>query len=92
MPPSAIAAETAHEIGKPLMVHVGNYPPALTDVLKLLGKDDIITHAYHGKPGGILTEEKTIIEEARKAREKGVKFDVGQRCGQASVTGCLSRL
>ncbi len=75
--PIAIAAETAHEIGKPLMVHVGNYPPALTDVLKLLGKDDIITHAYHGKPGGILTEEKTIIEEARKAREKGVKFDVG---------------
>ena len=29
-----------------LTVHVGNYPPALTDVLKLLGKNDIVTHAY----------------------------------------------
>ena len=75
--PIAIAARTAHEVGKPLMVHVGNYPPALTDVLKLLDRNDIITHAYHGKPGGILTEDKKIIEEAQKARERGVKFDVG---------------
>lgn len=43
------AARIAKEIGKPLMVHVGNYPPALTEVLKLLDKKDIVTHAYHGK-------------------------------------------
>jgi dihydroorotase len=82
--PIALAAKTAHELKKPLMVHVGNYPPALTEVLELLDKNDIITHAYHGKPGGILTEENHIIEEAEKARKRGVKFDIGH--GSASFS------
>ncbi len=82
--PIALAAKTAHELKKPLMVHVGNYPPALTEVLELLDKNDIITHAYHGKPGGILTEENHIIEEAEMARKRGVKFDIGH--GSASFS------
>ena len=40
--PIELAAKLAAETGKPLMVHVGNYPPALTEVLKLLGKNDIV--------------------------------------------------
>ena len=75
--PIAIAARTAHELGLPLMIHVGNYPPALTDVLELVEKNDVITHAYHGKPGGILTPEGEIIPQALAARARGVQFDVG---------------
>lgn len=75
--PIELAAKTAKELKKPLMVHVGNYPPALTDVLALLGKNDIVTHAYHGKRGGILTEQGDIIQEAIDARNRGVLFDVG---------------
>ena len=75
--PIALAAKVAKETGKPLTVHVGNYPPALTEVLGLLEKDDIVTHAYHGKKGGILTEEGHIIPEAIEARARGVLFDVG---------------
>ena len=37
----------------------------------------ILSLTLSRETGRILTEEKTIIEEARKAREKGVKFDVG---------------
>lgn len=75
--PIAIAARTAHELGRPLMVHVGNYPPALGEVIDLLDTGDIITHAYHGKPGGILNEDGSIIEQAIKGRQRGVRFDVG---------------
>ncbi len=75
--PIAIAAQTAHEIDVPLMVHVGNYPPALGDVIDVLDHGDIITHTYHGKPGGILGEDGKPIEQAVRGRARGVRFDVG---------------
>ena len=79
------AARIAKETKKPLMVHVGNYPPALSEVLELLGKNDIVTHAYHGKKGGILDESGEIIPEAVKARERGVLFDVGHGVASFSL-------
>ena len=75
--PIAIAAKTAHELGVPLMVHVGNYPPALGDVIDVLDHGDVITHTYHGKPGGVLNEYGTPIEQAVRGRSRGVRFDVG---------------
>ena len=75
--PIAIAAQTAHELKLPLMVHVGNYPPALGEVIDLLDTGDIVTHAYHGMPGGILNDDGTIIEQAIRGRNRGVRFDVG---------------
>ena len=75
--PIRLAAEIAHEVKLPLMVHVGNYPPALKDVLNVLEAGDIVTHAYHGKKGGILNADGTIIEEALNARRRGVLFDIG---------------
>ena len=83
--PIALGAKTAKETGKPLMVHVGNYPPALTEVLNLLDKGDVVTHAFHGKKGGILTEEGHIIPEAVKARERGVLFDIGHGVASFSL-------
>lgn len=82
--PIRLAAETAHRIGRPLMVHVGNQPPMLSEVLELMDENDIITHAYHGKPGGILTPDGHIIEAALRARNRGVKFDIGH--GSASFS------
>lgn len=80
--PIQIAAEIAQEVNRPLMVHVGNYPPSLQEVLDLLNKGDIVTHAYHGKKGNILDEEGKIIKSAIKARDRGVLFDIGH--GSAS--------
>lgn len=79
------AAEIAHAVNKPLMVHVGNYPPHLEDVLNCLEQGDIVTHAYHGKVGNILTEDQSsIIKEATSARSRGVLFDIGH--GSASFS------
>lgn len=67
-----------HEMGDmPLMVHVGANPPELKDVLALLRKGDILTHAYNGKPNGIIDQEGKIEDFVWDAYHRGVIFDVG---------------
>ena len=61
----------------PVMVHVGANPPELEDILALMTKDDVLTHAYNGKPNGMLTAAGTIKPFVRNAYERGVIFDVG---------------
>lgn len=79
--PLRTAKETAGAHGLPVMVHVGNAPPALADVLGLLGEGDVVTHAFHGKDGGLFGPAGPL-PEARAALERGVRFDVGH--GSAS--------
>jgi dihydroorotase len=59
------------------MVHVGNAPPGLGKILNLLDAGDVVTHAFHGKPGGILSADGKLIPEAASALKRGVHFDVG---------------
>ena len=81
--PIEMAKDISRETGLPLMVHVGNMPPRLEEVLDLLEKGDIVTHPFHGKKGGIVKEDNSdMIPEARKAKERGVLFDIGH--GEAS--------
>jgi dihydroorotase len=75
--PIKIGRKLARLAGLPLMVHIGNAPPLLEDVLNLMDQGDIITHAFHGKPGGILDRKGQPIPEAVEARKRGVWFDVG---------------
>lgn len=72
------ASDVAKEVGLPLMVHIGEPNPLLGNILNVLQKGDIVTHCFHGKPGGILSsKDGSIIIEACRARERGVLFDVG---------------
>ncbi|MCR8644848.1 amidohydrolase/deacetylase family metallohydrolase [Paenibacillus sp. N1-5-1-14] len=83
--PLKIAKSVAKEANLPVMIHIGNAPPKLPEVLDLLEKGDVVTHAFHGKKGGILTEEGTdLIPEARAALARGVLFDIGH--GTASFS------
>lgn len=78
----------AKELGLPVMVHIGNEPPQLEEVLNCLEKGDIVTHIFHGKPKGIFDEEgrlKPLVEE--KYRE-GVLFDVGHGAASFSFDVC----
>ncbi|MEY9092869.1 amidohydrolase/deacetylase family metallohydrolase [Paenibacillus sp. RC84] len=75
--PLQIAKDTAREAGLPVMVHIGNAPPQLGDVLDLLEAGDVVTHAFHGKAGGILSPDGGLIPQAVRALEHGVLFDVG---------------
>ena len=73
MEPLARARELADKAGLPIMVHIGNAPPPLGAVLDMLQKGDIVTHSFHGKPGGL----SDFSREFLKAAERGVHFDVG---------------
>lgn len=66
----------AEELGVPVMVHCTNPPDSLGSLLDLMRAGDVVTHMYHGKGSSIL-DGKEISGAARRARERGVWFDVG---------------
>jgi dihydroorotase len=75
--PIEMGKKIAKKAGLPLIVHIGNYPPGVEDVINMLEKDDIVTHSYHGKKNGLFNEDGTLKNMALEARKRGVKFDVG---------------
>lgn len=80
--PVKLARQAARLSGTGLMVHIGNAPPLIDEVLDLLEAGDIVTHCWHGKFGGLLGRDKKPIPAAWAAAERGVKFDIGH--GSAS--------
>lgn len=83
------ARELADALDVPVMVHVGQSPPGLSQVLGHLAAGDVVTHALHGKGDGLLDPEGLPIAEALDARERGVAFDVGH--GSASFAFDVAR-
>lgn len=75
--PIEIAKKVACDLDIPLVVHIGNYPPKIEDVLNLMDRGDVITHCYHGKPNGLLHDNGDIKEETLSAVKRGVLFDIG---------------
>lgn len=69
--------EFAKKIGLPVMVHIGNMPPKIEEVLQILEEGDILTHSFHGKVGGILDEHKNIKPIVQQKYDEGILFDVG---------------
>lgn len=80
--PVRLARQAARLSGTGLMVHIGNAPPLIDEVLDLLEEGDIVTHCWHGKYGGILGRDKKPLPAVWAAAERGVKFDIGH--GSAS--------
>ena len=64
-------AEKNHLI---LMVHSSNSPATMKDVLGVLRKGDVLTHAYHG---GVHNVSEDGFECIREAKKRGVIIDAG---------------
>jgi len=75
--PVKLARQAARLSGTGLMVHIGNAPPMIEDVLDLLDEGDIVTHCWHGKYGGLLGRDRKPLPEVWAAVDRGVKFDIG---------------
>lgn len=86
--PFLLAKKIQKVVDKPLMVHVGNYPPSLDEVLGYLDSGDIVTHCFNGKPNGIISDG-LIRKSVLKARERGIIFDVGH--GTSSYSHSVAR-
>lgn len=75
--PLQLGRRVAREAGLPLMVHIGEAPPPIDDVLDLLDGGDVVTHCFHGKPGYPWNDDGTPIPSLARALERGVLLDVG---------------
>lgn len=82
--PARIAKRVAEIAGLPLMVHVGEAPPLLDDVFRLLTPGDIVTHCFNGKRGGSIADTPALMALARRLASEGVLMDIGH--GAASYS------
>ena len=87
-----LARKAAEISGRPLMLHVGNAPPVIDDVLDLLRPGDIVTHTYHGKTGGVLGYQDRIIPAFSDAVARGVIVDLGHGRSSFSFRVCARAL
>ncbi len=87
--PLQAARQVAREAGLPLMVHIGEEPPPIADVLDLLDVGDVITHCYHGKPGRPWNPDGTPVPALRRALDRGALLDVGH--GAASFDAAVAQ-
>ncbi len=83
-----LARKAAELVGRPLMLHVGNAPPLIDDVLDLLRAGDIVTHTYHGKVGGVLGYRDRVIPAFVEAVQRGVIVDLGHGRSSFSFRVC----
>jgi dihydroorotase len=75
--PAKIAKRVAEIAGLPLMVHVGEPPPLIDEVMDILGPGDIITHCFNGKRAGSIRDTRALFEQALRLQAEGVRMDVG---------------
>jgi dihydroorotase len=71
------ARDAAERIGRPLMVHIAQGPPAIDAVLDLLRPGDVVTHAFTGLSMRLVDERGRLLDAVRSARERGVLLDLG---------------
>jgi dihydroorotase len=72
----------AEVVGLPAYFHIGEFqevPPQITTAaaFRAAGPGDMITHVYHGNPGGTLDDDGKVLDAVRDAERRGVLFDVG---------------
>jgi dihydroorotase len=82
--PLLLAKRVSEAVNMPMMVHPGNTPIPLADILAEMSERDILTHCFHGLEYGILDDEGNISDEVREAIRRGVILDVGHGRGSFS--------
>lgn len=75
--PIKVAKEISTDLNLPLVVHIGNAPPKVEEILDIVGEGDVITHCYHNKPNGLFNTDGSPKSEVLLAKKRGVLFDVG---------------
>lgn len=83
--PVWMAVAAAGAAGVPVIMHIGDPPPALEQGLEILRPGDIVTHSYKGQPVTRLIDHRGRVKPAvRAARERGIRFDIGHGSGSFS--------
>lgn len=75
--PLQLGRLVTRETGLPLLVHIGEAPPLVDDVLDLLDDGDVVTHCFHGKTGTPWCPDGRPSPALARALDRGVLLDVG---------------
>jgi dihydroorotase len=65
----------------PIMVHVGDTAISMEEIVDTLRAGDVVTHCYTPKKPSIIDDSGKLLPQVRKAKERGVVFDVGHASG-----------
>lgn len=76
-----LAIKAGEATGTPIMVHVGDTAIGMDEIADTLRPGDIITHCYTPQKPSIIDERGKLLPLVRKAKERGVIFDVGHAGG-----------
>jgi dihydroorotase len=76
-----LAIQAGDATRTPVMVHVGDTAIGMDEIAATLRSGDVITHCYTPQKPSIIDDRGRLIPEVRKAKERGVIFDVGHAGG-----------
>ena len=75
------AVQAARDSQTWLMIHIGECPMALPEMMPHLQPGDCITHCFKGGSTTVLNQEGRIHSELATARDNGIIFDIGHGFG-----------
>ncbi|MFT5466383.1 MAG: dihydroorotase [Verrucomicrobiales bacterium] len=75
------AVEAARKSGTWLMVHIGESPMTIPEMLEHMEPGDCITHCFKGGNTRVLDDDDRVFDSVREAADRGVIFDVGHGAG-----------
>jgi dihydroorotase len=76
-----LAIKAGEATSTPIMVHVGDTAIGMDEIADTLRPGDVITHCYTPQKPSIIDESGKLLPLVRKAKERGVIFDVGHAGG-----------
>jgi dihydroorotase len=76
-----LAIKAGEATRTPIMVHVGDTAIGMDEIADTLRPGDVITHCYTPQKPSIIDEQGKLLSLVRKAKERGVIFDVGHAGG-----------
>jgi dihydroorotase len=76
-----LAIKAGEATKTPVMVHVGDTAIGIDEIADALRPGDVITHCYTPQKPSIIDDHGKLLPLVRKAKERGVIFDVGHAGG-----------
>jgi len=71
----------ARDSGTWLMVHIGECPMSVCELVNELSPGDVVTHCFKSGSTRVTDDRGRIFDDVRMARERGVEFDIGHGFG-----------
>jgi dihydroorotase len=87
--PVRAAKQLARAVGLPLVVHIGEAPPTLDEILDLVEPGDLITHCFTGRITTSIARHEPYFRRIQALAAEGLVLDIGH--GQGSFNYATAR-